>query len=112
MAYIDYFWPTLNNWFRISSFGWLSFIGFFHSCLNTSAELLQFGEQYLVSIPLQMFPLRAFSAMLMQVPLAMFSAKYFSGQVGNIIMWLSLIIGQPVAIIMYYHDYYVQRVLT
>ncbi|ELT88627.1 hypothetical protein CAPTEDRAFT_183593 [Capitella teleta] len=155
--------PNLFIW--VAFFYW-----FFHSCLNTSAELLQFGDrvfyrdwwnaenvstfwqnwnipvhkwasrhvykpmlgagfsnmqasvsvflisaffhEYLVSIPLQMFRLWAFSAMLMQVPLAMFSAKYFSGQVGNIIMWLSLIIGQPVAILMYYHDYYVQHVLT
>ena len=28
------------------------------------------------------------------------------GQVGNIIVWCSIVLGQPVAILMYMHDYY------
>jgi len=42
-----------------------------------------------------------------QIPLAVLTQKYFSGKSGNMIVWMSLIIGQPVAILMYYHDYYV-----
>ena len=43
----------------------------------------------------------------LQVPLAYFTGKFLDGKSGNMIMWLSLIIGQPIAILMYYHDYYV-----
>ena len=28
---------------------------------------------------------------------------------GNIIVWLSLIIGQPMAVLMYYHDFVVEH---
>jgi len=33
--------------------------------------------------------------------------RYLSGKWGNMIVWMSLIIGQPAAMLMYYHDYYV-----
>ena len=42
-----------------------------------------------------------------QIPLAVLTHTYFRGKSGNMIVWMSLIIGQPVAILMYYHDYYV-----
>ncbi|PAA71768.1 hypothetical protein BOX15_Mlig000493g1, partial [Macrostomum lignano] len=39
---------------------------------------------------------------------AMFVSRVLrGGQLGNMAVWLSLIIGQPLAIIMYFHDYYV-----
>ena len=41
-----------------------------------------------------------------QVPLAILTAKYVKGVWGNVTVWGSLIIGQPVAILMYYVDYY------
>jgi diacylglycerol O-acyltransferase-1 len=37
--------------------------------------------------------------------------KSLQGKGGNIIVWLSLILGQPVAILAYVHDYYVMHVL-
>jgi len=39
--------------------------------------------------------------------LAVLTHKYLSGKWGNMIVWMSLIIGQPAAMLMYYHDYYV-----
>ena len=42
-----------------------------------------------------------------QVPFAMFVGTYLHGKLGNMAVWASLIIGQPMAILMYYHDYYV-----
>ncbi len=47
--------------------------------------------------------------MLMQVPYSVFVAKFLSGNYGNIAVWISLILGQPVAILMYYHDYFVMH---
>lgn len=93
--------------------------------------------QYLVSIPLRMFRLWAFTGMMAQVsaraslpalgargsqpsvtvaadacphpqlPLAWIVSRFFRGNYGNAAVWLSLIIGQPVAVLMYVHDYYV-----
>ena len=54
-----------------------------------------------------MIKLWAFMGMIMQVPYAFFVAKFLSGNYGNIAVWISLIVGQPVAILMYYHDYFV-----
>uniref|UniRef100_A0AC34RSU5 Diacylglycerol O-acyltransferase n=2 Tax=Panagrolaimus sp. JU765 TaxID=591449 RepID=A0AC34RSU5_9BILA len=64
-------------------------------------------HEYLVSVPLHMFRLWAFGGMLMQIPLGIFTDKILKGgRAGNIVVWLSLILGQPMAILMYVHDWY------
>ncbi|KAI2655148.1 Diacylglycerol O-acyltransferase 1 [Labeo rohita] len=63
--------------------------------------------KYLVSVPLRMFRLWAFMGMMAQLPLAWFVARFLRGNYGNAAVWLSLIIGQPIAVLMYVHDYYV-----
>ncbi|GFR93872.1 O-acyltransferase [Elysia marginata] len=70
-----------------------------------------FFHEYLVSVPLRMFKAWAFMGMLMQVPIAYVTGKYIKGKWGNIVMWLSLILGQPVAILAYFHDYYITHSL-
>lgn len=42
-----------------------------------------------------------------QVPLAWFVSRFLNGNYGNAAVWISLIIGQPIAVLMYFHDYYV-----
>ncbi len=54
-----------------------------------------------------MFRLWSFFGMLSQVPLSIIVKRYLHGHYGNIALWLSLIIGQPLAIMMYIHDYYI-----
>lgn len=101
------------------------------------ADPLSLPLQYLVSIPLHMFRLWAFTGMMAQVsipssatlcpgrhrpcghcgqltvtpclqlPLAWIVSRFFQGNYGNAAVWLTLIIGQPVAVLMYVHDYYV-----
>ncbi|EPY83372.1 hypothetical protein CB1_000574005 [Camelus ferus] len=66
-----------------------------------------FFHEYLVSIPLRMFRLWAFTGMMAQIPLAWIVSRFFWGNYGNAAVWLTLIIGQPVAVLMYVHDYYV-----
>uniref|UniRef100_A0A8D3CZ99 O-acyltransferase n=1 Tax=Scophthalmus maximus TaxID=52904 RepID=A0A8D3CZ99_SCOMX len=66
-----------------------------------------FFHEYLVSVPLKMFRLWAFMGMMAQVPLAWFVGRFLNGIYGNAAVWISLIIGQPVAVLMYVHDYYV-----
>ncbi|CAK9819820.1 Diacylglycerol O-acyltransferase 1 [Anthophora quadrimaculata] len=67
-----------------------------------------FFHEYLVSVPLKTFKTWAFMGMMSQMPLSMLSKrveKHYGARWGNIIMWSSLIIGQPLCIMMYYHDY-------
>ncbi|KAL4708093.1 hypothetical protein ACJJTC_009872 [Scirpophaga incertulas] len=67
-----------------------------------------FFHEYLVSVPLQMFRIWAFLGMMVQPPLAVisrFAEVKFGHRWGNIMVWSSLILGQPLAIMMYYHDY-------
>ncbi|XP_047544973.1 diacylglycerol O-acyltransferase 1 isoform X1 [Vanessa atalanta] len=67
-----------------------------------------FFHEYLVSVPLQMFRVWAFLGMMAQPPLSVISRvveKKLGARWGNIIVWSSLILGQPLAIMMYYHDY-------
>uniref|UniRef100_A0A672KH14 O-acyltransferase n=1 Tax=Sinocyclocheilus grahami TaxID=75366 RepID=A0A672KH14_SINGR len=66
-----------------------------------------FFHEYLVSVPLRMFRLWAFMGMMAQLPLAWFVARFLRGNYGNAAVWLSLIIGQPITVLMYVHDYYV-----
>ncbi|KAF7664104.1 hypothetical protein LDENG_00189100 [Lucifuga dentata] len=68
-----------------------------------------FFHEYLVSVPLRMFRLWAFMGMMAQVPLAWFVSRFLNGIYGNAAVWISLIIGQPVAVLMYVHDYYVNH---
>lgn len=64
-----------------------------------------FFHEYLVSVPFQMFRVWLFVGMLVQVPLAVISLQ-MSPRMGNIVMWLTLIVGQPAVVLMYFHDYY------
>ncbi|XP_034553969.1 diacylglycerol O-acyltransferase 1b [Notolabrus celidotus] len=69
--------------------------------------LSAFFHEYLVSVPLRMFRLWAFMGMMAQLPLAWFVGAFLRGNYGNAAVWMSLIIGQPFAVLMYVHDYYV-----
>ncbi|XP_034933588.1 diacylglycerol O-acyltransferase 1 [Chelonus insularis] len=69
-----------------------------------------FFHEYLVSIPLQTFKIWAFMGMMSQIPLSIISKRVenrFGARWGNIVVWSSLIIGQPLCIMVYYHDYVV-----
>ncbi|XP_067323316.1 diacylglycerol O-acyltransferase 1 [Anolis sagrei] len=66
-----------------------------------------FFHEYLVSVPLKMFRLWAFMGMAAQIPLAWLVGRFFRGNYSNAAVWISLIIGQPIAVLMYVHDYYV-----
>ncbi|VDN35290.1 unnamed protein product [Dibothriocephalus latus] len=70
-------------------------------------------HELLVSVPLKMLRLWAFMGMLGQQPYALLVHHYCpqGGKTGNIAVWLTLIVGQPLALYMYFHDYYVQQQL-
>ncbi|XP_036064819.1 diacylglycerol O-acyltransferase 1 [Onychomys torridus] len=109
---VTYFWQNWNipvhKWcsrhfykplLRLGSNRWMARTGVFLASA--------FFHEYLVSIPLRMFRLWAFTAMMAQIPLAWIVGRFFQGNYGNAAVWVTLIIGQPVAVLMYVHDYYV-----
>uniref|UniRef100_A0A672FMZ9 O-acyltransferase n=1 Tax=Salarias fasciatus TaxID=181472 RepID=A0A672FMZ9_SALFA len=69
--------------------------------------LSAFFHEYLVSVPLRMFRLWAFTGMMVQLPLAWIVGRFLRGNYGNAAVWISIIIGQPFTVLMYVHDYYV-----
>ncbi|XP_065164907.1 diacylglycerol O-acyltransferase 1 [Atheta coriaria] len=67
-----------------------------------------FFHEYLVSVPLKTFKIWAFLGMMAQVPLShisKFTEKKFGPRLGNVVVWASIIMGQPLCIMIYYHDY-------
>ncbi|XP_055594217.1 diacylglycerol O-acyltransferase 1 [Uranotaenia lowii] len=67
-----------------------------------------FFHEYLVSVPLKTFKIWAFMGMMAQIPLSYvskFMESYYGPRWGNMVVWASIILGQPLAIMMYYHDY-------
>jgi len=69
-------------------------------------------HEYLVSVPLRMFKFGVCLGMLGQIPLVQISRfveKNFGARYGNMMVWGSLIIGQPLIIMIYYHDYVIQH---
>ncbi|KAK6632050.1 hypothetical protein RUM44_007080 [Polyplax serrata] len=74
--------------------------------------LSAFFHEYLVSVPLKTFKHWAFLGMMWQIPMSHFS-KYmerrFGPRCGNCIVWAGLILGQPLCIMMYYHDYVISH---
>lgn len=62
---------------------------------------------YLASPPLQFrnFKLLAFGGMMMQVPLIQFTERFKGTQTGNVIFWLTIMLGQPMIVLLYTRDY-------
>lgn len=71
-----------------------------------------FFHEYLVSVPLKTFKVWAFMGMMAQLPLSHIS-KFFETHMGerwgNVVVWASLILGQPLCILVYYHDFVIQN---
>ncbi|XKL63485.1 hypothetical protein PGB90_005849 [Kerria lacca] len=71
-----------------------------------------FFHEFLVSVPLGIFRSWAFVGMMLQIPLSsvsMYMEKHYGPRLGNVTVWLSLILGQPLCIMMYYHDYVISH---
>jgi hypothetical protein len=42
-----------------------------------------------------------------KVPLMWLTARHLNGKIGNMVVWATVVISQPIGILMYYHDYYI-----
>jgi len=86
-------------------------------CKKTTGMLIvfftsAFFHEYLISVPLRVFKIWAFLGMMIQAPLFPFTRlveKRIGPRMGNICVWISLILGQPLAVMMYYHDFVVEH---
>eukprot|EP00052_Salpingoeca_macrocollata_P010162 m.79482 g.79482 ORF g.79482 m.79482 type:complete len:442 (+) comp17422_c0_seq1:200-1525(+) len=82
-----------------------------HNLSRLQSQLIVFlfsalFHELLVSVPLQRVRMWSFMAMIGQIPLAIFTEKYLKGsQYGNVVMWASLFLGQPAAIMLYVQAY-------
>lgn len=109
---VYYFWSNWNipvhKWCARHLYVPLISLGFSKCQASTAVFFVSaFFHEYLVSVPLKLFRMWAFTGMLIQLPLARFVSTYFNNNSANVAVWVSLIIGQPLCILMYYHDYYV-----
>ena len=102
---IQYFWQTWNipvhRWCVRHVYKPLVRNGFSRLTASVAVFLISaIFHEYLVSVPLHLFRLWAFWAMLAQIPLNIFTDKVLKGgRAGNIVVWLSLLVGQPMAIL-------------
>ncbi|KAJ3597297.1 hypothetical protein NHX12_000825, partial [Muraenolepis orangiensis] len=109
---VTYFWQNWNipvhKWCLRHFYKPLLGKGFSKMASQSAVFFLSaFFHEYLVSVPLRMFRLWAFLGMMAQLPLAWLVGHFLRGDYGNAAVWISLIIGQPFAVLMYVHDYYV-----
>ncbi|XP_071772902.1 diacylglycerol O-acyltransferase 1b [Centroberyx gerrardi] len=109
---VTYFWQNWNipvhKWCLRHFYKPLLRRGFSKIASQSAVFFLSaFFHEYLVSVPLRMFRLWAFMGMMAQLPLAWLVGRFLRGNYGNAAVWMSLIIGQPFAVLMYVHDYYV-----
>ncbi|MCP9264783.1 DGAT1 [Dirofilaria immitis] len=103
------YWPMVFNGFsKMSASCAVFFVSAFFTNISYCAGALCQACDLKVSVPLHMFRFWAYLCMMAQIPLSIFTEKVLKGgRFGNIVMWLSLILGQPLAILMYVHDWYV-----
>ncbi|XP_054741486.1 diacylglycerol O-acyltransferase 1 [Anastrepha obliqua] len=112
---IDTFWRTWNmpvhRWCVRHLYVPVVKMGYSSPQASTIVFLISaFFHEYLVSIPLQTHKIWAFLGMMAQIPLSAISKsieRKMGPRMGNIVVWASIILGQPLCIMMYYHDYVV-----
>ncbi|XP_011137917.1 diacylglycerol O-acyltransferase 1 [Harpegnathos saltator] len=112
---IDTFWRTWNmpvhRWAVRHLYIPIVEMGYSKTTASVTVFFISaFFHEYLVSVPLKTFKIWAFMGMMGQIPLSVLSKmaeRYLGARYGNIVVWASLIIGQPLCIMMYYHDYVV-----
>ncbi|XP_056630075.1 diacylglycerol O-acyltransferase 1 [Diorhabda carinulata] len=114
---IDSFWRNWNlpvhRWALRHLYFPLIEMGYGKSLASLAVFFISaFFHEYMVSVPLKTYKIWAFMGMMAQVPLSHFSKaieKAYGPRFGNLVFWASIILGQPLCIMMYYHDYIVVR---
>ncbi|XP_035251855.1 diacylglycerol O-acyltransferase 1-like [Anguilla anguilla] len=76
------------------------------------AELLAFLFsaalcEYVIAVPLRTCRLWIFLIMILELLVAVFLGRYFTGNYGNGLVWLCVLMGPPMAVMTYFHDHYI-----
>ncbi|XP_041123786.1 diacylglycerol O-acyltransferase 1-like [Polyodon spathula] len=62
--------------------------------------------EYVIAIPLEMFRFWIFATVVLQAKMTLLLGRFFSGNYGNCLVWLCVLMGPPIAVLTYLHDYY------
>ncbi|CAH1105668.1 unnamed protein product [Psylliodes chrysocephalus] len=114
---IDTFWRNWNlpvhRWALRHLYFPMIEMGYSKSIASVAVFFISaFFHEYMVSVPLKTYKIWAFGGMMAQIPLSYFSKvveKAYGQRFGNLVFWSSIILGQPLCIMMYYHDYIVVK---
>lgn len=111
---VDYFW---KNW-NIPTYHWLLnyvYVPLVNRRVSKSvAALVVFFvsavfHELLVSVPFHSIKGLGFGAMMMQIPLSIITRPLRNTPIGNFIVWGSLVLGQPLCVLVYYYDWSVRN---
>ncbi|KAK1163430.1 diacylglycerol O-acyltransferase 1-like [Acipenser oxyrinchus oxyrinchus] len=62
--------------------------------------------EYVIAIPLEMFRFWIFATIVLQAKMTLLLGRFSSGNYGNCLVWLCMLMGPPIAVLTYLHDYY------
>ncbi|KPP77906.1 hypothetical protein Z043_102632 [Scleropages formosus] len=65
--------------------------------------------EYVFAMSLRTCRFWIFSIMILELLVAVFLGHYFTGNYGNGLVWLCLLLGPPLAVMCYFHDYYMSH---
>ncbi|XP_056454833.1 diacylglycerol O-acyltransferase 1-like isoform X1 [Gadus chalcogrammus] len=68
--------------------------------------------EYVIALPLHSCRMWIFLTMVFELLVTVFLGRYFTGNYGNGLVWLCLLLGPPLAVTMYFHDHYLAFVIT
>jgi len=111
------FWQNWNlpvhRWFLRHLYKPLLAAGWSRGAAITMVFLVSsFFHEYTVSVPLRMLKPWLFVGFMCNAPLVQLSEwleERFGPRAGNLSMWLFLVVGQPLLVMTYYHDYVVEH---
>eukprot|EP01114_Cavostelium_apophysatum_P008740 TRINITY_DN2149_c0_g1_i1.p1 TRINITY_DN2149_c0_g1~~TRINITY_DN2149_c0_g1_i1.p1 ORF type:complete len:459 (+),score=37.97 TRINITY_DN2149_c0_g1_i1:134-1510(+) len=66
-------------------------------------------HELVIGVPFQMIKLWSFAGILVQIPGIFLSEPLKGTNVGNVLFWLSIVVGQPFLVLMVYRDWYVSN---
>ncbi|KAG5839800.1 hypothetical protein ANANG_G00208840 [Anguilla anguilla] len=66
-----------------------------------------YTPMYVIAVPLRTCRLWIFLIMILELLVAVFLGRYFTGNYGNGLVWLCVLMGPPMAVMTYFHDHYI-----
>jgi len=113
---LSFFWKNWNlpvhNWMVEHVYTPLRGFGFSkNQCAFLCFLVSAFFHEIVIGIPFQMLKMWAFLGMMLQLPAIYLTDHIKGNQLGNVLFWFSIVLGQPFLVLMIYRDWY-QRNFT